>query len=1001
MTRRHRFHTSARKTREASSHRANRQSRSILGKRTDTLVRGLREQLDRVRDQDDRNPPARRFCYGLVEAPTIRIFREIDSQGRLHLIDVVSGDITDGPLAFIIDAVSLAFIYPGNFPGQLRPDGEIFSGRFKDVGSQIRYFDGTQISADPDLVAQTSVDSQFIGQGLSYIWTRLGFQEGRFNGDPGVRAVVRGRKILDPQLAALSPSLEFAQQAKSFSINPYRMIFDYLLRPTVQGGAGLSINAVNIENFASSAAWSEQAVDTQEVAKVAILSTRTNQNFGTPPINTNHLFEFNQAIVPFQYGDVVEITPAPGQIIPPNLTIGTPYHVIPVRHALGDFQIPAIALAETLEDALAGNSIAQGARTTDITLRKVQEIRYQTGFSYNAGEQILDRMVESCGARLYLDNGKISITRQSFPAEEDIERVGTGELLQSIALSTKDDPDERTNALSGSFTSLTNLFLPTTYPIVDGGGVFKAQDGGEVLLQSFDLPFVAKPSAAQRLATVELRKRRQELKLAFSGDLSLFRLKPDKIFSLDFPKYGLDAETTFQVRDQTVFLTIDGETPFFGVNIEARQLEATTFALDATTEIFVDSAVIPGLGSPFDVEPPGIPQLQESLFQTKVGAGVRVQVDVSWSPSPSDFVTSYIVSYKRSTAIDFLFLAAVPASDTNIRIEDIQPGLFDFRVQAVNSIGLRSEPELAQNLDVQIFGLSARPSVPTGFTGEVVSTGTVFLSWDQTLDLDVREGGFVEIRHDPSITSAIARDSTFIVRDVGAQQGLLLPFKQGTYFLRFQDSSGQFSDPALWSTQDRRPVQLAQIEVGGVLVNDAGFTLQEDNSFPSINPANTLIFVTDHLELPLEETFDDEADVDAIVDFDAVGGGAVSPEGLYFFATGVELNTRTRVLIEATLAVEVFDLGSSIDDEADFDNIPDVDLVAAVLLEPGAANAEIQVRFSNGTVASDTFGPWERINTGFFENRSYEFRVSVKSFSPSINIRVTQARVRMREVPLG
>ncbi len=996
-----RFRTSADATRFNQTERGRRLARAITSKRSDRLVRALREQLVPLREQSTDNPPARQFGYGLVELPTVRRFREIDSQGRLHQIHVIQGDIIDGVLAYIVDTSSpsgsVALVYPGRFPGQTDADtDEIFSGRFKNVGSLIRLFDGTQIQADPELVAQTSVDSQFIGQGLAYIWTRFAFQEGRFNGDPSIRVIARSRKIVDPRDSLASPGLTFDQLPKTFSINPYRMIFDYLIRPVVRGGAGVPLSQLNAASFSNSADWAEGIVDTQQFTRTALFTTRSNQTFGVPPVNTNHLLEFNVAVTPFQYGDIVRVSAGAGQTLPPNLTNGTDYHVIPVRHAAGDFQLPAVALADSLENALAGVSIAQGERLSDIQVTKTAEVRFQSGMSYLSGEPVLDRLLESCGARLYLDDGQIAITSQRFPSS--VVNVPTSDLIGSVALSVKDDPDSRTNALSGTFTSLTNLFIPSTYPVVDGGGVFKEQDGGEELLRELNLPFAAKASVAQRLATIELRRRRQELSLAISGDLELYKLKPSTVFSLQFPRYGLDEETTFEVRDQTLFLTVSNDAPSFGVNIEARQLESTTFDLDITNEQFVDSANIPGLGSVFDVQPPGLPAIAESLFQTRIGAGVRSQVSLTWSASPDNFVTGYLVSFKNSNNLDFIFLAETP--DTSITVSDLSPGFFDFQVQAINSLGLKSDADLARRENVQIFGLSDRPAATTNFLGQVVSSSSVLLTWDRSEDLDVREGGFVQIRHDPAISGAISRDSIALVQDVGGQTSATVPFKQGTYFHRFEDSTGQFSDAVSWSTQDRRPVEVAQ-DVNLTDIGAGGFTLQEDNTFPSSNVGNTLIFVTDHLELPLTNTVDDQADFDAIPDVDAVTGGDVLPEGLYFFQTSIELAAKTRVVLEAVLATEIFDLSASIDDEPDFDQIPDVDLVAAALFEAGAADAEMQVRFSQGTIASDTFGPWEKIDTGFFDARSYEFRIRARSFSTTANIRITQARVRMRAVPLG
>lgn len=992
------FRTSSDATIASQNERTNRLSRAITAKRSDRLIRGLREQLSLLREADPNTPPALQFGYGLIDCETDRVFREIDEDGFLHLVDVISGDEIDGVLVYIIESNSPAFVYPGDFPGQLRADGEIFSGRFKDNGSQIRLFKGDQTASDPDLVSQTSVDAQFIGTGISYVWTRLGFIEGRFSGDPTIKVIARSRKIIDPRDSILSPTLGFEALPKTFSINPYRFVFDYLIRPKNLGGAGVPVNQLDIQSFVSSTIWSEILVDVQQFTKIAILTTRSNQTLGTPPINTNHLLEFDETVLPFQYGDVVEVSAGPGQTLPPNLTSGTEYHVVPVRHAVGDFQIPAIALADSLEDSLNGITIAQGTRVSDIQVKKVKEIRFQSGFTYRSGDRILEQMLESCGARLYLNDGLITITNQTFPEAADIETVSTDDLFGSISLSTRLETDERATALTGSYRGLLNLFIARNYPSVSGNGVFEQEDG-ERLLDSFNLPLVPKASTAQRLATVELRRRRQELTLAFSGLLDLFRLKPNTFFSIDFSKYGLDENTTFEVRDQTIFLRIEDDRPSFGVNIEARQLEAATFDLDLTNEQFQDNIEIPGLTSPFEVAPPGTPNVTEELFQTRLGAGVRTKAIVAWAASTDRFVVSYLISYRQVGNVDFIFLAETP--DLRIEVPDLQPGIYDFQVQAINSVGFRSNAEDAQSLNVQIFGLSAIPDTPTNFRGQVIAAATILLRWNRSEDLDVIEGGFVEIRHDPAISGAVAKDSTLIDTDVGGQTSISVPFKQGTYFLRFQDSTGQFSDPADWSTQDRRPVAVAQIPIAGVLTDTGGFTIQEDNTFPSSNPGNTLIFVTDHLELPLTDTFDDVVDVDVEVDFDLIGGGNVEPEGFYFFSTDIELTTATRVLLEAVVATEVFDLSSSIDDEADFDQIPDVDQVAGNLTQAGLATAEIQVRFSNGTVASDTFGPWEPVDTSYFDNRSYQFRVRAVSTSPTVNIRVTQARIRMRAVPLG
>ena len=1010
LSQRSRYRTSANCTRRSQRERSNALSRPITGRRAASFVQPLKAQLDRLREDDPSTPASRTFSYGVVKVDTVRVLREVDSQGRLHLIDVISSDETDSVMAYLIDAQSIGIVHPGDFPGQIRESDDIVtSGRFSGRGplgrlplnnTKIRFFDGTQTTADTEIVQQTQVNNQFVGNGLAYVWSRFEFQEGRFNGDPSVSAVIRSRKCVDPRDVTNVNQDTFASLPKSFAINPYRFVFDYLIRPKDRGGRGVPISRIKVERFADAAEWGEGLVDTIQFSATAVFTQDSNKTLGTPPHRANHLLEFERSVSPFQYGDVIQFNVSQGQSLPGNVNTGQNYFVIPVRPFVNDFQFPAVAIANTLEDALAGNSIPIGTRTTNITVTKVKELRYQSAVTYRAEEDILPRLLESCGAKIFLDDGKISITSQRFPGDSDIESVDLDELIGPISLSPKINADDRATALSGTFTSLLNLFIPKSYPAVSGDGVFVDQDG-ESRVQVFDLPFVAKPSVAQRVAVVELRRRRQELTVAFSGDLSLFRLKPGTVFSLNFPKYGLDSETTFEVQNQTIAFQNNGENPNFIVDIEARQLESTTFDLSVGNEQFVESARIPGLESPFEVASPGTPQITEELFTTRTGAGVRSRVIVSWPASPSNFVVRYAISFKTSAATDFIRAGEVPASDTTFTINDLAPGTYDFQIEAINSAGRRSDPTGSEASGVEISGLLARPAAPTNFQGQVTGAANVLLRWDLSTDLDVREGGFVEIRHDSAITGAEAQNSVLLDKNVGGQTSLFVPFKRGTYFIRFEDSSGQFSNAASWSTQDRRPVDVAQ-DINFADIPSNGFTIQEDNAFPGqSDPGTTLEFDVDHLKLPLRNTLDTASDFDAIADVDAVGGdGEVAEEGFYIFNTDLEFTASNRVLVEAVLETEVFDLSTSIDDEPSFDQISNVDLVAAVQQEPGRVSAVIEVRFSSGTVASDTFGPWEPIDTQFINARSMQFRIRARSFVSTANIRINQARIRIRRVTL-
>lgn len=54
--------------------------------------------------------------------------------------------------------------------------------------------------ADPDLVAETSADASFRGQGIAHLYVRLEYDPDVFaNGIPSITAVVKGKKVFDPR----------------------------------------------------------------------------------------------------------------------------------------------------------------------------------------------------------------------------------------------------------------------------------------------------------------------------------------------------------------------------------------------------------------------------------------------------------------------------------------------------------------------------------------------------------------------------------------------------------------------------------------------------------------------------------------------------------------------------------------------------------------------------------------------------------------------------------
>lgn len=1003
-----RYMTSAQGAKRTITIRQNGLTSRITVTRADRLTRALRAGVAELQAEQSGTSQPRTYGYGYVRVDTEKVFREIDSKGALHLINTITADEIDGISAYVVfgsPSGSQGVVFPGDFPGNQglikngipQPEGTITSGRFSGTGVDGK---GDPIGAKiiPRLgapgqtfiqpfVDETDADSTFVGTGIAYTYSKWIFIQGRFEGDPEVTVLARLRKAVDPRTSTAG-----------WSFNPYVQLYDLLTKDKAIGGAEIDPASIDSTTFSAGANWADMELDVPNVTRTALVTTDTNKSFA------NHLFEFNQGVTPFTYGDVVEVVASAGQSMPPNFSPGTRYHVIPIRHRINNFQFPAIALAASLNDALDGTYILQGTRTTDIDVRKVAEIRHMSGFTYKSNEvlsSVVQKILESCSASLYISDGKIAITQTSFPVST--ETVTEDDILGAISLNNRLPSSERVTALTGIYNSALNLFTPKDYPTVDGGGIYQVLDNGKAAPGRFDLPFTGKAGVAQRQALIRLRRSRQERTVSFSGDLSLYRLSPGTIFTLDKPSLGLDVNTTFEVRDHTLFVEIADDVPTIGIDVTGRQLESSTFDLSASDEQLVEETRIPGIESPFNVGTPGNPLVTESLFSTSEGAGVRTRATITWTPSEGGFVESYVVSYKEDTDVNFTFLPKTP--DLEVVINDLAPGIYTFRVVALNTLGLESD--FATTSNIEILGLSAPPSDPTGFNGQITLSAGIILQWDRSVDLDVRQGGVVEIRHqsdDAGGKSGDSRDLAIISGDAAVVQ---VPFVLGTYYIRFIDQTGNSSGFAEWSTDGVRPVPFGQTITGGVFdANNSTLdqiTIQEDPTFPSTNPSNTLVEddLNDWLTLPLEGGIDSITDIDTVTDIDAIpASNSVAPEGLYFFATNIDLSARARVLLESVVTTEVVDVATGIDSIDNIDLIPNIDAIGAGTAQVGQATAFVEARYSPDAAAADTFGPWERLESRIFNHRSWEFRLKAKSLVPTVNIRITELRIVARELPV-
>lgn len=172
---------------------------------------------------------AQDFVYGKVRKGGVVTFYEATGTDNtyLHQVIVLAGHEVNsiGDIYINDEVVSI--------DGNNLVTGDTWQNKIR-----IKKHDGSQTTADSDLVAETTVDSNFKGLGIAYLYVRYEYDQDVFaNGVPLITAVVEGKKVYDPRTATTSYSNNAALCIRDFLTSSY----------------GLSDNAIDDISFASAA----------------------------------------------------------------------------------------------------------------------------------------------------------------------------------------------------------------------------------------------------------------------------------------------------------------------------------------------------------------------------------------------------------------------------------------------------------------------------------------------------------------------------------------------------------------------------------------------------------------------------------------------------------------------------------------------------------------------------------------------------------------------------
>ena len=274
---------------------------------------------------------------------------------------------------------------------------------------------------------------------------------------------------------------------------------------------------------------------------------------------------------------------------------------------------------------------------------------------------------------------------------------------------------------------------------------------------------------------------------------------------------------------------------------------------------------------------------------------------------------------------------------------------------------------------------------------EAVSANTARLKWDQTVDLDVKVGGKVHIRHS-SLTDGTATFSNsvdLITAIPGSSTDVAVPLLEGEYIVKFADDGGRFSP------DDTSVIVDLPDALGKLLVKNHREDQQTPLPFQGTHVDTFYSDQYDALTLDGSTLIDSVADVDLIPIIDFLGD--IKSLGTYTLLDTIDMGLALdAVEFSRRFVTRGFLPSDTVDGRtALIDTWTDVDGAAV-----NNVNAELYIRSTNDDPSgTPTYGAWAPFNSGTFKGRGFQFKTELTSNKVDENILVDELGYKIELTP--
>ncbi|WP_425355253.1 phage tail tip fiber protein [Pseudomonas shirazica] len=333
------------------------------------------------------------------------------------------------------------------------------------------------------------------------------------------------------------------------------------------------------------------------------------------------------------------------------------------------------------DDEIVFETFASGANICDESVANPDNTtspRYRSSCVIGADEQrtnVLQKLEAACGGRTIRVGGRWMFQAGAYYGPYDFE-ITEDMVVGTITGSTEPTNDAAINTVRGTFIDTSQSWTETDYPEVSIAE-WVIEDGGEAA-ETLSFSYVTDAYQAQRLANIELRRRRAGGTISVPMNFMGYNCRPGRAVRVNLPSLNILGE--FIVTNWSM-----GSDQ--GCTAQLQQYDAAQFH-DAVGQPYNPIGFIKlptgGLGSP------------TGLTWSTDDNAESVQGTLSWA-APFGVVTSYAVTVRQgATAVQ---AQQVPATALKLPLSGLPSGSYTMSVAALGPLTRSGEASITVSID--------------------------------------------------------------------------------------------------------------------------------------------------------------------------------------------------------------------------------------------------------------------------------------------------------------